>query len=172
MELIKRKTLLYKTGVEYGEYAINHVLGCSHGCKYPCYAYLQKNRFGSVKGHEDWCQPRLVENAVELLESELERKRDKIKKVQLCFATDPFMMGKYQKEISDLSLDLIRICNDHDISCSVLTKGIIPTDIRYLSKNNDLGITCVSLNEDFREKYEPGAAPVICRLTRLKRLAE
>ena len=26
----KRKTLLYKTGVEYGDYTINPYIGCSH----------------------------------------------------------------------------------------------------------------------------------------------
>lgn len=40
---IQRKTMLYKTGVEYGDYTMNFVQGCSHGCKYPCYAYLLKN---------------------------------------------------------------------------------------------------------------------------------
>lgn len=39
METITRKTLLYKTGVEYGDYTMNHVFGCAHGCLYPCYAY-------------------------------------------------------------------------------------------------------------------------------------
>ena len=42
MEKITRKSMLYKTGVEYGDYTINHVLGCSHGCKYPCYAFQIK----------------------------------------------------------------------------------------------------------------------------------
>ena len=41
---IQRKTMLYETGVEYGNYTMNHVLGCAHGCKFPCYAYLQKKR--------------------------------------------------------------------------------------------------------------------------------
>ena len=39
---IQRKSLIYKTGVEYGDYTINHIQGCSHGCKYPCYAFLLK----------------------------------------------------------------------------------------------------------------------------------
>ena len=28
-EKFSRKTLIYKTGVEYGDYTINHVQGCS-----------------------------------------------------------------------------------------------------------------------------------------------
>lgn len=35
--------MLYKTGVEYGDYTMNHVQGCAHGCLYPCYAYMLPN---------------------------------------------------------------------------------------------------------------------------------
>jgi len=46
---ITRKSLLYKTAVEYGDYTINHVEGCSHGCRYPCYAMMMAKRFGKVQ---------------------------------------------------------------------------------------------------------------------------
>ena len=36
LKFMERKSMLYKTGVEYGDYTMNHVQGCSHGCKYPC----------------------------------------------------------------------------------------------------------------------------------------
>ena len=51
---IQRKSMLYKTGVEYGDYTLNFVQGCAHGCRYPCYAFLMKKRFGQVKTYEDW----------------------------------------------------------------------------------------------------------------------
>ena len=35
LQTITRKSLLYKTGVEYGNWTINHVEGCMHGCKFP-----------------------------------------------------------------------------------------------------------------------------------------
>ena len=47
-ESMERKSLLYKTGVEYGDYTINHVQGCSHGCMYPCYAFMMARRFGKT----------------------------------------------------------------------------------------------------------------------------
>ena len=50
----KRKTLLYKTGVEYGDYTINPYIGCSHGCTYPCYAYMMAHRFGKAKSITEW----------------------------------------------------------------------------------------------------------------------
>ena len=43
---VQRKTMLYKTSVKYGDYTMNSVLGCSHGCLFPCYAFLQKNVLG------------------------------------------------------------------------------------------------------------------------------
>ena len=68
---IERKSMLYVTGVEYGDYTMNHVLGCAHGCKYPCYAYMMKKRFGEVSSYEDWLEPRIVSNTLELLDEEI-----------------------------------------------------------------------------------------------------
>ncbi len=165
---ITRKSLLYKTAVEYGDYTINHVEGCSHGCLYPCYAMMMAKRFGRVKSYEEWIEPKIVGNAVDLLRKEIPKTRDKIKFVHLCFSTDPFMHG-YQ-EISDLSVQLITMLNDADIRCTALTKGTLPLDLTSLSKKNEFGITLVSLNEDFRKKYEPGSARYEDRIDSLYKL--
>ncbi|APM41302.1 radical SAM protein [Clostridium kluyveri] len=168
MQYILRKSLLYKTGVEYGDYTINHVQGCSHGCKYPCYAMMIAKRFGRVKSYEEWCKPKIVENVLGLLEKEIPKYKSKIKSVQLCFSTDPFMFG--YKEISDLSIKIIQKLNYNYIKCIVLTKGLLPRELSNLSKNNKYGITLVSLNEDFRKEYEPGSAPYSDRIDNLKYL--
>ena len=88
-----RKSLIYKTAVEYGDYTLNHVTGCSHGCKYPCYAYMMAKRFKKVENYEEWIQPKLVDNIFPLLSRELPRYKDKIKTLHLCFSTDPYMYG-------------------------------------------------------------------------------
>lgn len=167
---IERKSMLYKTGVEYGDYTMNHVLGCAHGCKYPCYAFLQKKRFGQIKTYEDWCKPYLVSNTIELLEEEIPRLKEKIESVQLCFTTDPFMYG-YQ-EIADMSIAAIKRLNADKIKCCVLTKGILPIELAGLHKKNEYGITLISLNETYRERIEPGAAPYADRLSALRSLHE
>ncbi len=167
-KFIRRKTLIYKTEVEYGDYTMNHVLGCSHGCLYPCYAYLQKKRFGSVRSYEEWFEPALVENTLELLDKEIPKYKSKIKMLHLCFTTDPFMF-QYQ-EIIDMSVAAIRKLNESGIKCSVLTKGILPIELAGLSKENEYGITLVSLSEDFRERMEPGSAPLCERLKALRAL--
>ena len=93
MKTIERKTMLYKTGVEYGDYTINHVQGCAHGCKFPCYAMMMAKRFGKAKTYEEWCEPKLVSNALEILDKEIPKLKEKIQSVQLSFSTDPFMYG-------------------------------------------------------------------------------
>lgn len=168
METILRKTMLYKTGVEYGDYTMNHVLGCSHGCKYPCYAFLQKKRFGQVASYEEWLQPFLVSNTLEILDREIPRLKSKIKSVQLCFTTDPFMYG--YNEIEEMSLAAIKKLNNAGIKCTVLTKGLLPIALAECSKENEYGITFISLDEAYREKIEPGAAPYKERLAALKAL--
>lgn len=163
---IERKSMLYLTGVEYGDYTMNHVLGCAHGCKFPCYAFLQKKRFGQVHTYEEWLQPYLVSNTLELLDKEIPRLRNKIKSVQLCFSTDPFMYG--YEEISKMSIDSIRKLNEGGIKCTVLTKGILPEELSELSKDNEYGITLISLDEDYRQRMEPYAATYAERIAALR----
>lgn len=169
-EFIERKTLLYKTNVEYGDYTINHVQGCAHGCKYPCYAFLMAKRFGKSKTYEEWTEPKMVSNAIGLLSKEIPKFKSKIKSVHLCFTTDPFMYG--YDDISKLSIDIIKMLNNADITCTALTKGVLPIELAQLSDKNQYGITLISLNEAFREKIEPGAAPYKDRINSLYALHE
>ena len=148
---IERKSMLYQTGVEYGDYTMNHVLGCSHGCKYPCYAFLQKKRFGQIKDYDEWRRPFLVSNTIELLDKEIPKLRDKIQSVQLCFTTDPFMVD--YPEIQEMSLAAIRRLNRDSIKCCVLTKGILPIELKELYGDNEYGITLISLDEKYRKKW-------------------
>ena len=153
MKKIIRKSLLYKTNVEYGDFTINHIQGCSHGCKFPCYAFNMAKRFGNVKTYEEWIEPKLVENSLELLEHEIPKYKDKIKSVQLCFTSDPFMKG--YPEVQEMTLKIIEKLNANDIKCSILTKNIIPDNALNTSLINQFGITLVSLDENFREEFEP-----------------
>ncbi len=168
MEKIKRKTMLYKTGVEYGDYTINHVQGCAHGCKFPCYAMMMAKRFGKAKTYEEWCEPKLVKNALEILDKEIPKLKDKISSVHLCFTTDPFMYG--YDEISHMSIEIIRKLNAAGIKCTVLTKGILPAELTILSDENEYGITLISLDETFRKEMEPNTAPYQDRIAALRAL--
>jgi len=168
---ITRKTLLYKSDVEYADFCLNHVEGCSHGCKYPCYAMMMKKRCGIIKSYEEWCKPKIVSNALELLDKEISKYKNKIKYAHLCFSTDPFMYK--QDEIIQLTLRIIAKLNNNGVRCNVLTKGVYPQELANRNGNsrlNEYGITLVSLSEEFRKNYEPHAAPFRERINALKKL--
>jgi len=173
---IKRKSLLYRTEVEYGSWTINHVVGCMHGCKFPCYAFLMSKRFGRTESYEDWRKPKIVVNALELLEKEIPRYRSQIDFVHLSFMTDPFMYdsrtGNLIPEIEVLTLKIVERLNQAGIRVTILTKGFYPDEIldgRFL-KDNEYGMTLVSLNDEFRQQFEPFSAPYEKRVNSLKRL--
>lgn len=170
---IYRKSLLYKSSVEYADYSLNHIEGCSHGCRYPCYAMMMKKRCGIIKSYEEWLKPKIVANALELLDKEIPRYKNKINFVHLCFSTDPFMYN--QPEVTDLTLKIITRLNQDCIRCTVLTKGIYPENLldknRY-GTNNEYGITLVSLDEKFKSIFEPFSAPFLDRIKSLKMLSD
>lgn len=164
---------MYKSGVEYADYCINHVEGCSHGCRFPCYAMMLKKRCGVIKDYKDWIKPKIVINALELLDKEIPKLKDKIKVVHLSFTTDPFMYK--QPEVADLTLKIIERLNRAGIRCTVLTKGIYSkelTDKNRFSGDNEYAITLVSLSDEFHKQFEPGASPYRQRINSLKYLHE
>lgn len=171
LQEIVRKTLLYKSEVEYANFCLNHIEGCSHGCRYPCYAFMMKKRCGIIKNYDEWRQPKIVSNALELLDKEIPKYKDKIEYVHLCFSTDPFMYK--QKEVCDLSLKIIDKLNGNHIRCTVLTKGILSEELASrngFSHNNEYGITLVSLSEGFRKRFEPNSANFKDRINSLEYL--
>ena len=73
-------------------------------------------------------------------------------------------------DIKELSLSAIHKLNSAGIKCSVLTKGILPIELAEYSKKNEYGITLISLDEEYRERIEPGASPYKQRLESLRNL--
>ena len=99
--------------------------------------------------------------------------KNKIESVQLCFTTDPFMYG--YDEIAKMSLEAVHLLNVYGIRCTVLTKGLLPIELADKKKyplDNEYGITLISLDETYREKMEPAAAPYAKRLEAMKALSE
>ena len=129
---------------------------------------MMAKRFGTAKTYEEWCVPKLAENALEILEKEIPKLKDKIESVHLCFSTDPFMYG--YDEVSRMSIAIIKKLNEAGIKCTALTKGILPIELADLSPENEYGITLVSLDEGFREEMEPNTAPYQERIKALRAL--
>jgi len=132
---------------------------------------MMKRRCGIVKTYEEWCRPKIVSNALELLDKEIPKYKKKIKYVHLCFSTDPFMYE--QEQVCDLSLKIIDKLNTNNIRCTVLTKGVFPSELgnrNGFSNENEYGITLVSLSEKFRKEFEPNSANFKNRIDSLKYL--
>ncbi len=169
LEGVIRTRLLYRSAL--GFWCANHVQGCSHGCRYPCHAFLIARRYGRVADYAEWCRPRLVVNAMELLEHELTHRRVPPDRVHLCLSTDPFMTG--HPEVEALSLAIIGRLNRAGVPCSILTKGELPAELadagRY-GRDNVYGISLVSLDERFRARWEPGSTTYPARIAALRRL--
>ncbi len=78
-----------------------------------------------------------------------------------------------QPEVTDMSLKLIALLNAHGVACSILTKGVLPAvlaDRNRFPCDNTCGISLISLDEKFRSRWEPGAAPYADRVAALKAL--
>ncbi len=171
-----RRTLLYRTAVEYGNFTINHILGCSHGCQYPCYAMQLSKRYGRVKDREGWMHPKIVNNALLLLEKEIPKYRNEIQFVHLSFMTDPFMYDPVNRRnnpwIQKLTLRIIEKLNKSDLKATVLTKSQFPDDLvdERFSQDNEYGITLVSMDKEFHRRYEPFSISPSRRLRSLERL--
>jgi DNA repair photolyase len=76
-------------------------------------------------------------------------------------------------EIAEMSMTLVAISNSHGIPCSLLTKGLLPAhlaDRLRFPMDNVHEISLISLDEDFRERWEPGTAPYKSRILALKYL--
>jgi len=93
--------------------------------------------------------------------------------------SDPFMYDFQKKdlipEIKKLTLKIIEKLNTNNIRVTILTKGFYPNEIlenNQLLLTNEYGITLVSLNEKFRNKFEPYSAPFEKRIESLKKLSE
>lgn len=162
---------MYRSKVEYADFCINHVEGCSHGCRFPCYAMLMAKRFGKISSYDEWCKPKLVENAIEILDKEIPRYQAEINFVHLCFTTDPFMYG--YPEVGEMTLKIIQKLNENRIKSTVLTKGIYSKDLKDKTKygeDNEYGITLVSIDNHFKKKFEPFSAPYSARIKSLRYL--
>jgi len=77
--------------------------------------------------------------------------------------------------IKELTLSIIERLNREGIRVTTLTKGVYPEELldkRRFLETNEYGITLVSLNDDFKSKFEPYSAPYEERIAALKKLAD
>lgn len=129
-----------------------------------------KKRYGRVADYASWRRPRLVDNALELLAREIPRFKRKMDSVFMSLATDCFMYR--MPEVEELTLAIIKRLNEAEIPVTTLTKGVYPAVLAEngFHQDNRYGSSIVSSSEDFRRRFEPGAAPYRERIAALRLL--
>jgi DNA repair photolyase len=152
---------------EYSHLAINHYIGCGHGCEY-CYCpkvlHISKEEFHT--------RPRAREGIIEQLKKEIKSTRaqehkSKGERVLLSFACDP-----YQPLDTELGLtrEIICILVDNHIPFQVLTKGGFRAARDFdLYGDNDMFAATLTFTKDGQSlKTEPNAATPFERIETLK----
>jgi DNA repair photolyase len=169
---IRAKTLVSKVqgldtffGLDYG---MNLYRGCQHHCIYCdsrslCYGIEAFDRDVLVKA-----------NAVEVLESELSRKRKK-GIIGTGSMNDPYMPLEDEVGLTRSALEVIA---SYGFGVHVVTKSdLVLRDTVILQKisrgaGSVVSLTITTVDDDLSRKIEPGAPPSSARLHALKALAE
>jgi len=162
-EIYKPKGLALETASAVLEvknpYALNVALGCSNGCKYcyvPRFTHRAKNN----------CQVRLPQKPpIDLARRQLETEPlfhwTSDIGVFLSFLTDPFLPEAHTRKFT--TDDLIRmLIRDYGIRVATLSKLATPG-----LSGARVGMTIVSLDDEFWQKYEPNTTPPEARLVSL-----
>jgi DNA repair photolyase len=143
--------------------SINITRGCIHSCVY-CYArgFTDAPPLGEVH---------LYENLHEVLERELARKRKFPSWVSFSTASDAF---QDMDEILEVAYRTIKMLLERGIGIAFLTKGFIPSEFIELFKRYPrlvkAKIGIVSLDEGYKEVFEPFSAHPFMRLSLLRDL--
>jgi len=152
-ELYKPRGKALETAAEVLEvshpYAVNVAYGCTNCCSYPCYIpYVKPGeiRFPKIK-------PKL------LVERQLDAMKEKPEGVFLSFATDPFLIHQNW----EATAEVLELLLKRGIRAATLSKTAMSS---YSAVRH--GMTIVSLDNEFKEKYEKNAINPRVRLDLLR----
>ena len=158
---INVKSILTKTNVPIGDYAVNPYVGCAHGCKY-CYASFMK-RFTNHK--EPWGD--FVD--VKYWEPIKNSKKYKDKILMFGTVTDPYqpLESKYKR-----TRTLLEELKDSGIKLTISTRSdLILRDLDLIKTFKDarVSFSINTLDEDFKRDMDKGAS-IERRLNAMKEL--
>jgi len=157
-ELYKPKGLAYETAKAVLEtedvYGCNVAWGCTNACAY-CYV----PRF--TRRRRDACEVRLPQKPpAELVKHQLERYwrfHWGVKGVFLSFLTDPFL-----PQVKESTEQLISMLLDQGVTVATCSK------LNFSNFYVRHGMTIVSLDREFQEKFEPNTLPINLRIADLE----
>ena len=158
---INVKSILTKTNVPIGDYAVNPYVGCAHGCKY-CYASFMK-RFTNHK--EPWGD--FVD--VKYWEPIKNPKKYKDKILMFGTVTDPYqpLESKYKR-----TRTLLEELKDSGIKLTISTRSdLILRDLDLIKTFKDarVSFSINTLDENFKKDMDKGAS-IERRLSAMKEL--
>jgi len=146
---------------EYSLLAINHFVGCSHGCTY-CYVprilHIPKIAFhGQVISRVFGQLPRLKYNLLGRLREETPKFAGTDKRVMLCFACDPYQP---LNDDTQMTRQVIQILREHAIPFQILTKAgrRSEADLDLYGPRDAYAATMTFWDYDQAIHYEPYAA--------------
>ncbi|MCD6348926.1 MAG: radical SAM protein [Candidatus Korarchaeota archaeon] len=162
---IRAKSILNRSSI--GDYCINPYVGCQHACIY-CYADYYTRRRGYRGPWGSYVYTKI--NAPELLSREILRKRRGV--VYLSSMTDPYQQVEERYGLTKRILDILL---RHQWPVLIQTKSPLvlrDLDVVRRFERASVGFTIITLDEELRSRFEPGAPPVSARIDALKQLKE
>lgn len=153
---------LFDSGLE-SDYSLNPYRGCMHNCKY-CYSpyVLREERpWGSFI--------EVKRNIPKVLAKELDKKPKGI--VRIGSVTDPYQVLEKDYRLTRMCLEQLK---KKGYPVIIQTKsGLVSRDIDIFEEMDvDVGLTITSIDEKFREKFEPNAPPIKERFEALEDLVD
>lgn len=136
---------------EYAEYALNHVIGCDHGCKY-CSACLTLKK----ARQEFYESPYVVKDVLERLEKQCQTGELNGKTVHMCFVSDPYCKVAVESGVTRKAMEIF---NRYGINFSILTKGgtRAVADFDLYKPGDSFGTTLTLILQNELSQWEPGA---------------
>lgn len=151
---------------EYAQLAANLFIGCSHGCRFPCYAA------GLVrKTPEQFAlDPHPRKDILKLLERDARALAGDPRHIHLCFTCDSYQPGEAEWGITRQAIKTLLA---NQLKVEILTKGgeLAERDLDLLASTpgNRFGITLTTLARARAADMEPGAALPLKRFQALKK---
>ncbi|MFH1584373.1 MAG: radical SAM protein [Actinomycetota bacterium] len=160
------KSILNKTGISVGDYALNPYTGCEHDCIY-CYAIFMKRFSGHKEPWGNFVDIKI--NAAGVLHKQLNRLKPGT--ILLGTVTDPYQPLEEKYEITRSCLkELINF----NFPVSIQTKSsLVLRDIDIIKniKDIEVGYTITILDEKIRKIFEPKSSTTENRFRALSELS-
>jgi len=156
---------------EYAPLAVNHYVGCTHGCQYCYVPTIPPYKFaegGRSRFHEDGL-PR--KGILASLENDCRRAPGNGERVLLSFTTDPYQPDDAEYRVTR---DVIAILHAYGYNVQVLTKGGTRAlvDLDLFGPGDAYAATMTFLDDESSARWEPNAAMPQDRMAALQAFHE